>query len=240
MPILFPPSETSDPNGIVAVGGKLTVPRVLAAYRRGIFPWPHEGEPMLWFCPDPRAVIDVASFRPSRSLCKWVRRHRWRGHLDGQFAAVMRACAEVPRSGQGGTWITEDMRRVYGDIFERGLAHSVEVYDGDALVGGLYGLSLGRMFFGESMFSRAPNGSKAALAFLVAHLRQWQMHTVDCQMDTTHLRTLGAHTVPRGEFLRMVERSNRFPDRRGPWSNALDLAGACDALRRHTASGEDP
>jgi leucyl/phenylalanyl-tRNA--protein transferase len=205
----LPPATQAltDPNGLLAAGRDLSPKRLIEAYRAGVFPWFAAGQPVLWWSPDPRMVLPVAEFKISRSLVKTLRRVRregyWRVTLNQDFAAVMSACAQ-PRPGQDGTWITAEVRAAYGGLHRMGLAHSVEVWDGMALIGGVYGVALGRMFFGESMFARRTDASKCALAALVALLRQQRFAWIDCQQATSHLATLGARTMPRAEFLHRV------------------------------------
>lgn len=198
-----PASAMAEPNGLLAAGGALTPKWLLAAYRRGIFPWFSPGQPILWWSPDPRAVIDPAQFRPSRSLRQSIRNRGYETRLDGDFAAVVAACA-APRGDGAGTWITPAMRRAYEQLHRLGLAHSVETWHAGRLVGGLYGVRLGRMFFGESMFSRSRDASKVALARLVDEARASGIGLIDCQMPTQHLASLGAATLPRAEFLRRL------------------------------------
>jgi leucyl/phenylalanyl-tRNA--protein transferase len=202
----FPPLERalSDPDGLLAAGGTLDAPRLIDAYRRGIFPWSSEGQPLLWWSPDPRMVLFTDEFRMSRSLRKRVREGRFEIRLDSAFDDVMAACAE-PRDGQAGTWITAEMRRAYGELHRRGYAHSVEAWREGRLVGGLYGVALGRVFFGESMFARETDASKVALARLVTLLREQGVPMIDCQQDTAHLASLGARPIPRAEFATVLK-----------------------------------
>lgn len=202
----FPPLERalSDPDGLLAAGGTLDAPRLIDAYRRGIFPWSSEGQPLLWWSPDPRMVLFTDEFRMSRSLRKRVREGRFEIRVDSAFDEVMAACAE-PRDGQAGTWITAAMRRAYGELHRRGYAHSVEAWREGRLVGGLYGVALGRVFFGESMFARETDASKVALARLVALLREQGVPMIDCQQDTAHLASLGARPIPRAEFATLLK-----------------------------------
>jgi len=206
----FPPVEHAlhQPNGLLATGGDLSPERLLAAYRRGIFPWFGPGDPILWWSPDPRMVLFPAEFRLSQSLRKTLRRHAYEIRTDTVFAQVMRACA-APRDGEGGggTWILEEMIAAYGALHRQGHAHSVEVWMDGELAGGLYGVHIGAMFFGESMFSRRRDASKIALAHLAA---QWQRRygdnsPIDCQMHTAHLASLGAREIPRTEFVARVQ-----------------------------------
>lgn len=198
----FPPltAALGEPNGLLAAGGKLTSERLLDAYRQGIFPWYAPGEPILWWSPDPRMVLFPAEFRISRSLSRTLRRGQYEVRLDTAFAAVIRACAETPRAGQGGTWITTEMQHAYSRLYELGWAHSVETWVEGRLVGGLYGIAIGRMFFGESMFTRATDASKIAAAHLARFLESRGFGMIDCQMKTAHLASLGAREIPRRDF----------------------------------------
>jgi leucyl/phenylalanyl-tRNA--protein transferase len=202
----FPPVDAAlrEPNGLLAAGGDLSTARLLDAYRRGIYPWYSEGQPALWWSPDPRMVLFVDEFRPSRTLRRRVARREFDVRVDTAFAAVIDACARAPRKGQEGTWITADMIRAYVRMHELGYAHSVEAWRGGELVGGLYGLALGVVFFGESMFARVTDASKVCLATLVALLREQRIALIDCQQETEHLASLGARPIPRVEFVRLL------------------------------------
>lgn len=193
------------PNGLLAMGGDLSPQRLIAAYRRGIFPWFSDGEPILWWSPKPRLVLRPEAFKLTRSLRKRVRAAGWRISVDCAFLPVIHACAHAPRRGQNGTWIVPEMIAAYTRLHRLGVAHSVEVWDGDCLVGGLYGLAIGRMYFGESMFSAAPDASKAALWALCTRLSAWDWPLIDCQQETSHLLSLGAEIWPRAEFLSTAE-----------------------------------
>jgi leucyl/phenylalanyl-tRNA--protein transferase len=216
----FPPAERalSEPNGLVAAGGDLTAATLVKAYARGLFPWFGEGDPILWWSPDPRMVLPSDGFHVSRSLARRLRHVGLRVSMDEAFAAVVEACA-APRRGATGTWLVPEMQAAYIDLHRANLAHSVEVWMEGELAGGIYGVGLGRMFFGESMFSRQTDGSKIALAYLTAQMRRWSMPILDCQTVSTHLVTLGARPVPRREFLPMVARLCRKP---GPLVWRLD------------------
>lgn len=199
--LVFPPLSKAmrEPNGLLAAGGDLSPERLIQAYRHGCFPWFEEGQPILWWSPDPRTVLLPAEVHVSRSLRKVLRQGRFRVTFDRDFAAVIAECAG-PRNYTDGTWITDDMQRAYLALHEQGHAHSVEVWDGDALVGGLYGLAMGQLFFGESMFSRADNASKVGFVTLVEHLQQAGFVLIDCQMPTDHLHRLGARSIARETF----------------------------------------
>jgi leucyl/phenylalanyl-tRNA--protein transferase len=198
----FPPHEAalSDPPGLLAAGGDLRPERLMAAYRRGIFPWYSPGQPVLWWSPDPREVLWPQEFHESRSLRRAIRQRGFSLHQDRDFAAVVSACA-APRSRSPGTWITDEMKAAYCALHALGVAHSYEIWHGDTLAGGLYGVRLGAVFFGESMFSRQADASKAALAGLVGRSRELGIELIDCQLPSAHLRSLGSRPIPRSEFL---------------------------------------
>ena len=204
----FPPLSRAltEPNGLLAAGGELSAERLIDAYRNGIFPWYGADQPLLWWSPDPRMVLTPADFKSSRSLGKRLRRKDFAVRVDTQFETVMRACA-APRDahGGGGTWITDDMVAAYCDLHQRGLAHSVETWINGELAGGLYGVALGRMFYGESMFTRTTDASKIALAHLARQLDRWQFGMIDCQMNTHHLASLGAREIARDDFARRLK-----------------------------------
>jgi leucyl/phenylalanyl-tRNA---protein transferase len=200
----FPPPEAADASGLLAVGGTLTPRRLMAAYRHGIFPWYAEGQPLLWHSPNPRFVLAAGKLHVSRSLERTLRRNTYSLRADTAFDEVVAACAEAPRPGQRGTWITEEMRHAYGRLHRLGVAHSVEARLGSALVGGLYGVSLGSAFFGESMFSSAEDASKAAFATLARALFAAGCHFIDCQVETDHLTRFGAEPWPRRRFLKAL------------------------------------
>ncbi|MEM8942043.1 MAG: leucyl/phenylalanyl-tRNA--protein transferase [Pseudomonadota bacterium] len=197
----FPPTHTAltEPNGLLAIGGSLTQDTLLRAYQRGIFPWFEEPQPVLWWTPDPRAVLFVDELHLSRSLKKTMRRECYRLTFDEAFPRVLDACAE-PRMGQGGTWIGTEMRRAYIGLHKAGWAHSVEVWEDESLIGGLYGVCLANSFFGESMFSRRSNASKIAMAALIVTLGGKGVDMVDCQVESEHLSSLGARLIPRDQF----------------------------------------
>ncbi len=202
----FPPLSRAlaEPNGLLAAGGNLSAERLIDAYRNGIFPWYSADQPHLWWSPDPRMVLIPAELNISRSLGKRLRKHDFEIRTDSAFEAVMRACA-APRDGAGGTWITDEMIAAYVALHRRGLAHSVETWINGELAGGLYGVALGRMFYGESMFTRATDASKLALAHLARQLARWQFGMIDCQMSTPHLGSLGAREMPREDFVRRLK-----------------------------------
>jgi leucyl/phenylalanyl-tRNA---protein transferase len=208
----------ADMGGLLAVGADLSPARILNAYRHGIFPWGTVERQPLWYSPDPRMVLFPDEFRLTRSLRKTLRARQYEVRFDSDFAAVIGACAATPRPGQDGTWISRDMMNAYIRLHELGWAHSVEVYTEGNLTGGLYGLGIGRMFYGESMFSRRSNASKIAFAHLVRYLLAHDFGMVDCQMRTEHLASLGGREIPRDEFLARLQRLIRPEQRRGRWT----------------------
>jgi leucyl/phenylalanyl-tRNA--protein transferase len=208
----------SEPNGLLAAGGDLSPRRLLEAYRRGIFPWFSEGDPILWWSPDPRMVLAPAELKVSRSLAKTLRNKPYEVRFDTAFDAVIRACA-APREGEPGTWITAEMRAAYDRLHRLGYAHSVETWIDGELAGGLYGVAIGRMFYGESMFSRARDASKIALAHLARRLQEAGFELIDCQMRTEHLASLGAREIPRAAFQQAVGELVDYPGRPGPWTD---------------------
>jgi leucyl/phenylalanyl-tRNA--protein transferase len=224
----FPPVETAlnDPNGLLAAGGSLSPERLLAAYRRGIFPWFSAGQPVLWWCPDPRMVLFPAELKVSRSLSKVLRNSDYEVRFDTVFPEVMRACA-APRTGQDGTWISADMRAAYEQMHALGYAHSVETWIDSELAGGLYGVAIGGMFYGESMFMRRRDASKIALVHLVHQLEARGFGLIDCQMRTPHLASLGAREIPRSEFSQRLGELINYAIPAGNWtatSRPIDVA----------------
>lgn len=223
----FPPVALAlrDPDGLLAIGGDLSPRRLVNAYRNGIFPWYSKGQPILWWSPDPRLVLEPAALRVSRSLRKTLRRAPYRITLDRDFAGVIDGCAAPRRDGEG-TWITPEMRAAYLRLHELGYAHSAEAWSGEMLVGGLYGIAIGRMFFGESMFTRASDASKIAFVHLVRQLEAWGFGLIDCQVETAHLARFGARPIPRAEFIERMQPLLAQPPVPAPWR--LELAAAPD------------
>ena len=215
---VFPDPELAEPDGLLAVGGDLSPARVVAAYAQGIFPWYSPGSPILWWSPDPRMVLIPGEMHVSRSLRRTLRSGRYQVRADTAFERVIRRCAEKDRPGQDGTWIVPEMVDAYLRLHRRGLAHSVEAWEGGELAGGLYGVSLGAAFFGESMFADRPDASKAAFATLVEWLRAAGFDLVDCQVETEHLRRFGAREISRREFRARLEASLARPTRAGRWT----------------------
>ncbi|MFZ5759892.1 MAG: leucyl/phenylalanyl-tRNA--protein transferase [Thermodesulfobacteriota bacterium] len=220
--LIFPPPYLAREDGLLAVGGDLSVERLLLAYSQGIFPWYGEEDPILWWAPDPRLVLEPAAFHLPRRLARMIRQGVFRVSCDTAFAEVIHSCSR-PRPGkEQGTWLVPEMQEAYIRLHLAGHAHSVECWQGEELVGGLYGVALGRIFFGESMFSQVSNSSKVALAHLVDLLRQWEFDLIDCQMTTGHLIRLGAREIAGHEFYARLERAVAVPVRPGSWT---DFAG---------------
>ncbi len=214
----FPPLDSAlrEPNGLLAAGGDLSPQRLIEAYAHGIFPWFNPGEPILWWSPDPRMVLFPGELKVSRSLRKTLKKPTYEIRTDTAFRQVMEACA-APRDEHGGTWITPAMISAYTELHRLGLAHSVETWMEGKLVGGLYGIGLGRMFYGESMFSLATDASKIAFVHLVRQLERWGYGMIDCQMKTAHLASLGAREIPRAEFSLKLSELVNFPGNIGHW-----------------------
>ena len=232
----FPHPSTASPDGVVAAGARPTPELLKEAYTHGIFPWPHRGLPLLWFSPDPRFVLEPRAAHIHRSLKKAMKKTALVIRADTAFGDVMKGCATSARAGQRGTWITKDMIAGYSNLHEEGIAHSIEAWDGDALVGGLYGVSFGSVFFGESMFARAADASKIAFGTLLANLVHWGFDLVDCQSYTAHLERFGAVHWPRDRFLGVLEGYLDKPSRPGPWTLELQPAQAVERL--HTVLGD--
>lgn len=222
--LVFPRPELADPDGLLAVGGDLSPERLLLAYENGIFPWYSEGVPILWHSPDPRTVIVASAHHVPRSLRKAAKRRGYVVRADTAFERVIDACAATPRPGQDGTWITDEMRDAYVGLHRLGVAHSIEAWLGDELVGGLYGVSLGAAFFGESMFAHAPDASKIAFVTLLHQLVRWGIELVDCQVRTEHTERFGAVDWPRARYLEALARAIEAETRAGAWHIDDDLA----------------
>ncbi|NNC62380.1 MAG: leucyl/phenylalanyl-tRNA--protein transferase [Eudoraea sp.] len=203
--LIFPPVEMANPEGLLAVGGDLTPERLILAYRNGIFPWFNEDSLILWWCPDPRMVLFPSKVRISKSMRNTLNRGHFRITKDKAFEKVIHECAKAPRPGQQGTWITQKMIDAYIHLYKKGIAHSYEVWQGDKLVGGLYGLDLGHIFCGESMFSKENNASKCALIHMCRELEKENYSLIDCQLHTPHLESLGAELIPRADYLSILK-----------------------------------
>jgi leucyl/phenylalanyl-tRNA--protein transferase len=216
--LVFPSPHLSSHEGLLAVGGDLSEKRLLLAYSLGIFPWYSDGEPILWWSPEPRLVLYPDELKVSRSLNKVIKKDVFKVTMDRAFEEVISECARVRLENQEGTWIVDDMVSAYCRLHAIGFAHSVEAWRGDRLVGGLYGVSLGKCFFGESMFTRATNASKVALVALVKHLEALCFAFIDCQIATTHLKRFGAREIPRTQYLDELNKALNTPTMRGKWA----------------------
>lgn len=215
---IFPNPCEADPSGLLGVGGDLRPHRLLLAYANGIFPWYSEDQPILWFSPDPRCVLEPAKLHIGRSLRKSIKKRRFDVRMDTNFEAVIDGCKHTPRPGQEGTWITTDMRDAYLRLHELGFAHSVEVWEGETLVGGLYGVGVGGLFAGESMFSHASDASKTALVWLVRQLGRWDFGLIDAQVHTHTLEHMGAEEISREAYLERIGELMERDSLEGPWS----------------------
>jgi leucyl/phenylalanyl-tRNA---protein transferase len=214
---LFPSAEEAIEEGLLAIGGDLSVERLLLAYSSGIFPWYSEGQPILWWSPDPRFVMFPKELKISKSLNKTINSNKFSVKVDMDFAGVIEKCAKVKRVHEKGTWITEEMKKAYIKLHNEGYAHSIETYYENKLVGGLYGVSLGRAFFGESMFHTMTDASKVALYFLVVMVKQWEFMFIDSQVYTEHLESMGACEISRRNYLIMLKEAMRFETKKGKW-----------------------
>lgn len=223
--LLFPSPELARPDGLLAAFGDLSVDRLLLAYASGIFPWYNDDSPILWWSPPQRAVVEPGALHVGRSLRKVLSRGEFEVRYDTAFAQVIEGCATADRPGEAGTWIVPEMQEAYVRLHEAGYAHSVESWQGGQLVGGLYGVSLGGSFFGESMFSRVSEASKVAFVHLAKRLADWEFDLIDCQLMNPHLQRFGAHLIPRREFLRRLLASLERPTRRGRWTEAPPAPG---------------
>lgn len=221
-PDAFPPVDRAlrEPDGLLAAGGDLSAPRLIAAYRRGIFPWYSHGQPILWWCPDPRAVLFPGEFKTSRSLAKTIRNKGFETKFDSAFRAVIHACGSS-QVRPGGTWLSPEMQTAYASLHALGYAHCVETWYQGRLVGGLYGVAVGRVFFGESMFSTERDASKIALSRLCEELVGRGFHMIDCQMATSHLMSLGAQLIPRAQFITQIAEHTSRNDQPGRWCASL-------------------
>jgi len=218
--IVFPPVNLADEDGLLAVGGDLSIERLKLAYSNGIFPWFNEGEPILWWSPNPRCVLFPKDFKTSKSMKQHLRKNNFKISFDSDFEAVIRNCQEIERKGQDGTWITQDVINAYLQLHVEGYAHSVEVWDLQGeLIGGIYGVSFGKVFFGESMFSKKSNASKTAMFYLVQKLLDWEFEVIDCQIHNSHLESLGAVMIDGELFQDILNKGLAFQTKKGNWIN---------------------
>jgi leucyl/phenylalanyl-tRNA--protein transferase len=233
--LVFPPVHLAE-DGLLALGGDLRPERLILGYTQGIFPWYAENLPILWHSPDPRMIMKTSELIVQRSLRKAIRKQPYELTMDKAFIDVLHGCSTSPRPGQTGTWLIPEMVDAYSKLFELGFAHSIEAWQGGELVGGLYGVSLGGAFFGESMFARAPDASKIAYVACVRQLEAWSIHLIDCQVHTEHLERFGAYEVSRGRYLELLHTALDEPTRRGRWAFDIDLA----KLAELGAGGPEP
>lgn len=216
--LIFPNPELSLKDGLLAVGGDLSIERLLLAYKNGIFPWYDDQSPILWWSPNPRMVLFPKKLKISKSLWQVIHQKKFEVKVDEDFSSVIKNCATAPRADQPGTWITNEMILAYINLHENGFAHSFEAYYDGQLVGGLYGVSLGRIFFGESMFHKMNDASKVALYYLTEKVKSWKFLLIDAQQDTPHMRRMGAKTIPRKDFLAFLDESSQYRTYKGKWS----------------------
>ena len=219
--LYFPPVSQTNRDGVLAIGGDLSVDRLLLAYYSGVFPWFSEGEPIIWWSPDPRFVLYPADLKVSKSMKQILKKNEFEVTFDKDFLAVISNCQQKKRKGQFGTWITEDIITAYNNLHKEGIAHSVEVWKEGKLVGGLYGIALGNCFFGESMFAHVSNASKVGFITLVQKLTEKNIHLIDCQIHTEHLESLGGAFVSRKKFIKEVEENSKNDNLKGNWSEIL-------------------
>ncbi len=215
--LIFPNPRLADSHGLLAVGGDLSTERLLLAYENGIFPWYSEDQPILWFSPDPRLVLFPDKFQVSRSLQKTIKKNLFDVKFDTNFEQVIIECSKIERKDQDGTWITSDMIEAYINLHKKGYAHSVETYDNDELVGGLYGVSLGGAFFGESMFHKIKDASKVALYYLIQKVKQWEFDFIDSQVVTEHMKSLGSQEISRNKYLELLSKTLKKESKSGNW-----------------------
>lgn len=214
---IFPHPDLADESGLLAFGGDLSSERLVQAYANGIFPWYSEGEPILWWSPNPRMVLFPDRLKVSKSLKQSIKNKSYEVRFDTNFNAVIEHCSAVPREGQDGTWITEEMKRAYIQLHKKGIAHSVETYANEKLIGGLYGLSIGSAFFGESMFQTERDASKVSLYYLVEKVKEWNFTFIDAQVETDHMKRMGSENIPREKFLEILKIAIKAPTIKGKW-----------------------
>jgi len=216
--LIFPDPSNANPEGLLAYGGNLEPETLIQAYTQGIFPWYDDSSPIMWWSPDPRMILFPKEIKISKSLKHKLNSEKYNCSFDKSFKEVISQCARVSRTGQKGTWITDEMQKAYLKLHKKGLAHSVETWEEDRLVGGLYGISLGNAFFGESMFHLKPDASKLALYYLNERIKKWHFAFIDAQTPTTHLKSMGAIEIPRERFLKLLEKSMKKPTKTGRWT----------------------
>jgi len=219
--IAFPNPNDANKDGLLAIGGDLSAERIITAYSLGIFPWFNEDESILWWSPNPRLILKPQNFKLSKSLKRVIKKNNLSVYFDKQFEEVIDHCAKIPRENEDGTWITQNMKAAYIDLYEKGLAHSVEVYEGENMIGGLYGVSLGKAFFGESMFFKKNDASKVALYYLCQELIKWGFHFIDAQVETDHLISLGAENIDREDFLERLQNAQESLTCMGKWTKKI-------------------
>lgn len=219
--LIFPPPELAESDGLLCIGGDLSERRLLLAYSMGIFPWYSDGDPILWWSPDPRLVLFPGELKVSRSLRQVLKNNIYEITMDAAFREVIANCAVVPRRENAGTWITAEMTDAYIQLHHSGVAHSIESWQNGELAGGLYGVALGGVFFGESMFTKKNNASKVAFVALMQQLIKWDFALVDCQVTTRHLISFGAREIPRAEFIRRIRKALKMPGKKGNWHSRI-------------------
>jgi leucyl/phenylalanyl-tRNA--protein transferase len=219
--IEFPDPDEADESGLLAIGGDLSIERLKLAYSKGIFPWYEDGMPILWWSPDPRMVLFPGKMIISHSLKQSIKKQQFTLTIDKAFEQVIRNCSRISRKGEEGTWITRDMQHAYIRLHEAGIAHSAEAWLDGELVGGLYGVAIGKVFFGESMFHKIANASKVALHYLTGKLTEWNFEIIDAQVYTNHLESLGGELIPRSTYMNIIQRALLEPDMDGNWSNRM-------------------
>jgi len=217
----FPHPNEAREDGLLAVGGDLSSKRLLTAYSLGIFPWFDEHSDILWWSPNPRLILFPENFKLQKSLSRTIKKEKYQVFFDTNFPAVIENCSQIPRKDEEGTWLTKEMKKAYIDLFEQGYAHSLEVYENNELIGGLYGIALGKVFFGESMFFKKSNASKVALYYLCQELKIWGFHFIDAQVETNHLLKLGAEKIERNVFLKRLEAALIHPTCKGKWTKNI-------------------
>ena len=221
--LIFPPPEHAEPEGVLAVGGDLSLDRLLLAYTQGIFPWYCDGDPIIWWSPSPRLIMYPQDFKISKSLKRTLKKQKFEVRFDSNFEKVISSCSHISRKGQDGTWITKEMKQAYMNLYIKGFAHSIETYLENKIVGGLYGVFIGNCFFGESMFAKVSDASKVAFSYLVALAKILEFDFIDCQVTTKHLQSLGAVEITREMFLTQLKKALFKSSRIGSWKEHISL-----------------